>query len=363
MRLFTLTRRMTLLGGSAALLGACARPEKAVQDIPIEIAPSWTTGPALPLAVQEIYPCLHKGRIHLAGGLYAQDGQIAGATDRHVSWAPGETEWREETPLSVPLHHPQLISYNGALLAMGGFMVESPEAVWVMQSACYQLVSNYEKPPKEDVSQRLDIIPPETWWFRVDIPEPSGESVTSVLNENLHICGGRVPKGDQNKTWQDHTDTGNHFVLFGSDGLWDNAAPLPTPRNSAAGAVIDGQWHVVGGRTVSDGNTPAHEVYDAKEDRWRTAAPMPQGQGGLAAASLGGKLYAFGGEYFDNGGGVYPESWVYDPAADAWAAIPDMPNPRHGLGAVTIDDSIYVIGGALKVGGSETSNLIEIFTP
>jgi len=104
-------------------------------------------------------------------------------------------------------------------------------------------------------------------------------------------------------------------------------------------------------------------VYDAREDRWRTAASMPQGQGGLAAAAIGGKLYAFGGEYFDNGGGVYAESWQYDPATDRWTALPDMPHPRHGLGAVSVGNAIYVIGGALRVGGNQTSPLVEIFTP
>ena len=90
---------------------------------------------------------------------------------------------------------------------------------------------------------------------------------------------------------------------------------------------------------------------------------MPQGQGGLAAASVHGKLYAFGGEFFDNGGGVYAEAWTYDPTRDLWDAIPDMPHPRHGWGAVAGEDEIYVIGGALEVGGSKTSDLVEVFTP
>ncbi|MEO1304435.1 MAG: kelch repeat-containing protein [Pseudomonadota bacterium] len=40
-----------------------------------------------------------------------------------------------------------------------------------------------------------------------------------------------------------------------------------------------------------------------------------------------------------------------------------MPQPRHGLGAVAVGNEIYVIGGALRVGGSETSNVVEVFTP
>ncbi|MEO1708570.1 MAG: kelch repeat-containing protein, partial [Pseudomonadota bacterium] len=204
----------------------------------------------------------------------------------------------------------------------------------------------------------------ERWMSLPALPAPCGEAVVQVLNDNrLHLAGGRTPMGDMNTSWTDHADTNHHYALSSIDGRWETAAPLPTARNSAAAAMLGSNWHVVGGRTVADGNTPVHEVYDAKEDRWRTAAPMPQGQGGLAAASVGGKLYAFGGEFFDNGGGVYPESWAYDPSTDSWIAIPDMPNPRHGLGGVTVGDSIYLIGGALKVGGSETSNLVEIFTP
>ena len=86
-------------------------------------------------------------------------------------------------------------------------------------------------------------------------------------------------------------------------------------------------------------------------------------QGGLAAAALEGKLYAFGGEYFDNGGGVYPESWMYDPQIDSWTALTDMLTPRHGLGAVTLRSSIYVIGGAKQASGIDTSPIVERFRP
>jgi hypothetical protein len=40
-----------------------------------------------------------------------------------------------------------------------------------------------------------------------------------------------------------------------------------------------------------------------------------------------------------------------------------MPKPRHGLGGVTIGKEIYLIGGARQRGGSETSAVVEIYTP
>lgn len=331
------------MAGSAGLVFACsARPDSSAETI-VDTG-VWRSGASIPFAVQEVYPTLHGGKIHLAGGFISDGETISGATDRHVAFDPEQGTWMDAPSLPVARHHPNLISFQDRLLSIGGFEVASEDAVWVMQAGVWAFDG-------------------QSWSDAPSLPQPNGESVLGVLNNALHTCGGRHPTGAFNASWNDHSDIADHFVLTGLDGAWEMAAPLPTPRNSAAAATLGSNWHVVGGRTVAGGNTPAHEVYDANEDRWRMAAPMPQGQGGLAAAALGGKLYAFGGEYFDNGGGVYAEAWIYDPATDTWSAIPDMPHPRHGLGAVTIGNEIYVIGGALEVGGRKTSNMVEIYTP
>lgn len=339
----SITRRQALMVGAAGFSFACSGRLEAPSES-AELTRHWRAGPALPEAVQEIYPALHEGKIHLAGGFISNGDTITGATDQHIALDPETGLWSEQVPLPTPRHHPNLISFAGHLLAIGGFEARSEAAVWVMQPGVWAFDGT-------------------VWSDASAFPFPNGESVTGVLQDRLHVCGGRTPTGSQNAAWTDHTDIGDHFFLEDLTGPWRRAAPLPTARNSAAGATIGNNWHAVGGRTVVGGNTPAHEVYDAKEDRWRAAAPMPQGQGGLAAAAVRGRLYAFGGEYFDNGGGVYPEAWSYDPNTDAWSAIEDMPNPRHGLGAVALNDEIYVIGGALEVGGSKTSNLVEIYTP
>jgi N-acetylneuraminic acid mutarotase len=339
----SMTRRGILGAGTAALSFACSAAPNPPADLPRSTG-KWRAGPALPIAVQEIYPALHQGRIHLAGGFISDGESISGVTDRHLVLEVGTGTWSDLPALPIPRHHPNLISFQDRLLAIGGFQASSEDAAWVMQSGVW-------------------VFHDGAWTDGPALPQPNGESVTAVLGDGLHVCGGRAPLGATNQAWNDHVDIGDHFILPQLDATWHRAAPLPTARNSAAAAVIGSHWHVVGGRTVANGNTPAHEVYDLSEDRWRTAAPMPQGQGGLAAACLGGKLYAFGGEFFNNGGGVHAEGWVYDPVTDAWSALPDMPHPRHGLGAVVIGDEIYLIGGARRVGGSQTSNLVEVFVP
>ena len=326
-----LNRRDLLLATASTVLASSASPALAALS-------GWRPAPSLPLAVQEIYPCSLDERIHIAGGLYAEGGQIRGATDHHFTWAPGEKTWVEKAPLPQRRHHPNLVGMDGLLYALGGFDTRTSTLDWTMTADT--LIYD----PATDV-----------WASGPAAPEPHGETVCVAADKQIHVVGGRTPKGRANLRWTDHIDSDRHFFLDTTTGTWERAAPALTKRNSAAGALLNGAIHVVGGRQVSGGNLTNHEIYDQQEDRWHAAAPMPQAQGGLAAASLGGRLYAFGGEY--------PEAWTYDPQADQWAAIHDMLTPRHGLGAVTLGNDIYVIGGAAAVSGNQTSTLVEAYRP
>lgn len=344
-------RRAVLTGAAGLVLTGChqvvkggdERQRKGQENIGV-----WSQSPSLPEAVQEIYPCAHKGRIHLAGGFIAENGRIAGPTAAHHVWQPNDAAWSTAVSLPIARHHPHLVSFQDLLLAFAGFESPSQNAQWAIQSTGWRLTDNESR-----------------WEAHAELPAPSAEAVVGVTGDGgLHLVGGRTWKtAGTTGGWRDHIDTDHHFVLADINGTWEQAAPCLYKRNSAAGAVIGGNLHNVGGRDVGGGNVAYHTVYDHREDRWRVLAPMPQAQGGLAAASIGGKLYAFGGEFFDNGGGVYSQGWVYDPAKDIWTALPDMPNPRHGLGAVTLGAYIYVIGGALQASGVDTSALVERFTP
>ena len=332
-----LTRRTVVLGVLAGL-GAPAMGATSGGT-----GPRWDKGPALPLHVQEIYPVLHGGRIHVAGGFRALLGQIVGPTDSHHALDPGTGNWEEMTPLPQALHHPQLVSFGGALYCLGGFLSPGPSRIWVMTGETWV----YDESA-------------ESWIDFTALPSPAGECMAGVLSTGLHLCGGRKPGTGNASRWDEHIDTDMHILCPAGSDQWLRAAPMPVPRNSGAAAVIGDRLHVVGGRTVARINLADHHVYEPAEDRWRKAAPMPLAQAGLAAAAVSGSLYAFGGEAIGDDKRVFAQCWRYDPATDSWSALPDMPNPRHGLGAVALDDRIYVIGGALSVGGKDTSDLVEI---
>lgn len=332
--------RRLVLGG----LAACSLPMPAwAARQPGNAA--WQAMAALPRRVQEIYPTVLDGRLYLAGGLEARNGpNVDSISDQlfiQSDPANPDSPWETRAPLPEPRHHPNLVGHEGYVYGIGGFRA-GDGGIWEMiaNNTRYELAS-------------------DEWVEMTPMPVPYAETCAVSMGGLIHVATGRQPNGASNANWPDHGDRGEHFAYDPQTNSWTRHAPNPNARNSAAGAVLNGLFHVVGGRRVNAGNETHHEAYDPATDRWETRAPLPQGQGGLAAAVAGGKLYAFGGEYFDNGGGVYPEVWIYDPEADSWTAGPDMLTPRHGLGGVSLGGAIYAIGGASSASGQDTTNLVE----
>lgn len=343
-----LTRRTALLGtallaAGAGIAAACTNQPGGAQA---PAAPQWSAKPPLPFAVQEIYPALHKGRIHVVGGLLGEGGRVVGVSDRHVAYDPATGASEMLAALPAPRHHPQAVSHGGRLYVLGGFATNAGAVNWIMQRETLVL---------DEAAG--------AWAALAAAPAAHGESVAAVISGRIHSVGGRTPKGAANLGYGDHADTDHHLVYDVGANSWSRAALALSKRNSAAGAMIGGLWHVAGGRHVTDGPSDAHEVYAPKEDKWRTAAPMPKGSGagGNAAGVIAGKLYVFGGEYFHDGGRVHAEVWAYDPKTDAWEAAAPMPTPRHGLGGITIGDGVWLVGGAKKPSGNETSEVVERF--
>lgn len=308
---------------------------------------TWAAKADLPYRVQEIYPAFHQGKLWVAGGLSPNvPAAQQNVSARVVVYDLATNAWADGPPLPEPRHHPVLASTGDDLWAFGGFVIANGGR-WSNSRDVLRLSADGKQ-----------------WEDVATLPAPLSETVAGVIDGKVFLATGRSPTGERNADWPDHADVATTWRFDPETLEFQQRAEAPHALNSAAGAVINGQLFVAGGRTVNGGNRASLQIYDPISDRWRTGADMPQAQGGLAAASLGKQLYVFGGEYFGaGGGGVYPESWVYDPAAGAWQALPNMPLPRHGLGAVSLGDVIYVIAGATQAGGSGTSARLSVFQP
>ena len=360
-----LTRREWLIGAGAAATGISAGRLLAhpTDDGPIGI---WTQLASMPFPVQEIYPTafwrdtpganplkpVRKGLLVNAGGLTTASGFANNVTDLVTVYDPDTNDWTYGPTLPEPRHHISLVGHNGYLYAISGFRRDA-RGGWQMQNSLWRV---------RELSEL-------EWTPLTSLPIAQAETVSASVGGRIHVVGGRAPSGSRNLEWTDHIDTDLHWAYDPAADQWEPRAPLPTARNSAAGAVLHNMLYVIGGRTVGDGNTAACAIYEPASNRWQKIAPLPapvhqtapRGQGGLAAAAWNGKIYAFGGEWFGGGSGVYADAWEYDPREDKWRAVAAMPRPRHGLGAVALSDGIYVCGGASGPSAQGTSDTLDRF--
>ena len=305
----------------------------------------WQTLAPMPIAVQEIYPAVHNGKIYVAGGL----SDVLPEAEQQMTAAvqiydPATDRWAFAPALPEPRHHAYLLSVADKLFLFGGFVI-ADGGRWSASSDVLLL---------DETAQQ--------WRKVATLPKPLTETVAVVLNGKVHFASGRSPVAEANAQWRDQADVNWHWVFNPQNLTVTEAAPLPLAFNSASGVVLNGQFYVVGGRQVGGANLAQLQRFDATTNSWQRLSAMPQAQGGLASAMLGGELWVFGGEYFDNGGGVYSEVWRYQASTDRWQQAGTMPLPRHGLGAVTLNNTIYVLGGAAVVGLKATSAVLESVT-
>lgn len=308
--------------------------------------PYWTKATPPTVARQELYPEVLNGKIYVVGGLLSPS---TGFSAHFESYDSVKDTWTELRPLPEARHHITLSAVNGLLYGVGGFTGGFPD--WRAQPTMfvYNPTSN-------------------TWTKGTDLPVARAESISAVVDNKIYLIGGRVRATENARLFNDHIDSVRNEVFDPATKRWSALANAPTPRNSAASAVIDGKIYVVGGRKFSkndDGtarqvNMPNLEVYDPKLNRWQTRSPLPQARGGLAATSHLGKLYVFGGEQWVPEQKVFAESWVYDPKTDKWEALPPLPTPRHGLGASAVGNKIFVFGGGTKTGGNAATAIHEV---
>lgn len=337
-----LSRRSLLAAAAGVVSVPAVLSARGALAQPQTLSGTWSPCAAIPWKVQEVYGTVRDGKAIIAGGMETGDFGLR-ALDRVGVYDPATDTWQEGPRLPERRHHPVLAAVGARVYAIGG-AVDGPAGNW---------------------QQRPDVFVEEggQWSRAASLPIAQMESVALVHEGRIHLISGRSPAKDNDTSWGDQKDVDTHLTFDPASGKWETARPIPGARNSAAGAVIDGAFYIVGGRTMSAGNTARLDRYDPKTDRWEALRPMPYPSGGLGAVAQNGSLIAFGGEELGVKGtaGVIPHVWRYDIARDAWEPLAPMRTPRHGLAGVAIGNRLYAIGGGSETSTGNTTAIVEAF--
>jgi N-acetylneuraminic acid mutarotase len=131
---------------------------------------------------------------------------------------------------------------------------------------------------------------------------------------------------------------------------WSELASPPHDHSRPVGGVSNGKFYVVGGEFTgseeSFGKASATlDVYDPVRNRWVTKAPMPTARYAAAGRVVNGKLHVVGGLPSWDENIALNTVEVYDPATNTWAAKQPVPTARYLLAAAQLNGFLYALGG------------------
>ncbi len=170
-------------------------------------AGSWALRTPMSRSRSEIAAAALDGKLYVTGGI-----SFFHITARTEVYDVARDEWTTVAPLPRRLHHVALATCEGRVFASGGytrlnFTHDQQPMLWQ-----YDVQENY-------------------WLEEAALPHPLGEHAMTCVNDRLYLVGGREQTGITSAIWQYELAT----------QAWSKTTDMPTPRHSAAVAVLD-EW-------------------------------------------------------------------------------------------------------------------------
>ena len=247
---------------------------------------------------------------------------------------------------------PSGFTFNGESIANATWVTQNPplgkasRAAVTVNNKIYFVSGNNGS----GVVSTVSIYDPTTGIWTSGTPIPSGRqnAAVAVVNGKIHLVGGI---GSDNVT---HTD---HYVYDPATDSWTTKATLPIALNAASAIGYGNFLYAIGGNS---GTT--NYVYDDMNNTWTVKAPMFTGRSLFGVALVGQTIYAFGGT--NGSSSALATNEAYDIATNTWSVKTSMITPRQDHMVAVIDGKIYSIGGTQNPGGATSAlSTNEMYDP
>lgn len=134
------------------------------------------------------------------------------------------------------------------------------------------------------------------------------------------------------------------LVPQGRAQSWTEVAAMPTPREYAAVAVLQGKIYVIGGRGANGLPVAVVERYDPVTNMWETVGSLRDARSNAAAALYNGQILLMGGREYD--GEATDDVEAYNLAENRWESFDHLEVEREGLAAFSLGSVVYAFGGS-----------------
>src|SRR5215470_17697610 len=255
---------------------------------PVVAQGKWTKLAPFPEPSEELLGASAGGKMYVFCGLapgWVPKGLV-------YEYDPASDKWTKKKPMELPSHHVAFAELKGKIYVFGGFVLppKGQPAAWV------PIDNAWEYDPAAD-----------SWKALAPMPTKRGSPVAVTVGDKILVIGGATTPPNQPDVTAVHPAR-PHVVLGTVEeydpatNTWRARTSMPTPRNHAVGASVNGKVYVIGGRVGAAfigvaANVDTVEEYEPAADKWSAIrARMPTPRSALAGGVLNGRIYVTGGE-------------------------------------------------------------------
>ena len=169
----------------------------------------------------------------------------------------------------------------------------APATVAAIAAPAGSMIMTASATPPAGYSYTGSTVTPNAWVAKAPIPTARDGATAATVNGRIYVVGGRIRDDYAIPPVETFFATNEEYDP--ATNIWATRAPMPTARNQPASGVVNGKIYVMGGRTTGLSQLDVNEEYDPLTIAWTTKAPMPTARaylGGNGAAVVNGKIYA-----------------------------------------------------------------------
>lgn len=173
------------------------------------------------------------------------------------------------------------------------------------------------------------------------MPFYRSDLIAVTVDQNIYLLGGSPNEGHGSDVVVPNMD-----VFSPTLDSWFQKSNMSNPRYRFAGALLDDQIYVTGGRSGQDKIVTINEVYDVYNDEWTVFPSLNQNRSDHGCFVLDGKIYVVGGYSEDYS--ILDTIEMYDPknSTNGWVVLPERLNAARGdFSVITLHNKVYVVGG------------------
>lgn len=194
-----------------------------------------------------------------------------------------------------------------------------------------------------------------TWENRTALPSTIIGYKANVVDDKIYVISGGKP------AFYTITDPSEATYVYDPEtDSWSELAPIPTPVQGYASAVLNNKIYIIGGGTATsmlENATNIVQIFDTETNRWTNDTPIPTGVYDAGACSTSGlfapkRIYVVGGNLYYNTGGILAPTLpgsslnqVYDLETGTWSSAAALPESRWLVSLVNVNDTLYAVGG------------------